>query len=48
MTLAPLFADDALLVFDKPAGLLCVPGRGEDKQDCLIARVQTQWPEALT
>ena len=48
MTLAPLFADDALLVFDKPAGLLCVPGRGEDKQDCLVARVQTQWPEALT
>ena len=48
MTLAPLFADDALLVFDKPAGLLCVPGRGEDKQDCLIARVQAQWPEALT
>ena len=28
-------ADDALLVFDKPAGLLAVPGRGEDKQDCL-------------
>jgi tRNA pseudouridine32 synthase/23S rRNA pseudouridine746 synthase len=48
MTLSPLYADDALLVFDKPAGLLCVPGRGEDKQDCLIARVQTQWPEALT
>jgi tRNA pseudouridine32 synthase/23S rRNA pseudouridine746 synthase len=48
MKLSPLFADDALLVFDKPAGLLCVPGRGEDKQDCLIARVQAQWPEALT
>lgn len=48
MKLSPLFTDDALLVFDKPAGLLCVPGRGEDKQDCLIARVQAQWPEALT
>ena len=48
MKLNPLYADDALLVFDKPAGLLCVPGRGEDKQDCLVARVQTQWPEALT
>jgi hypothetical protein len=33
-------ADDALLVFDKPAGLLAVPGRGEDKQDCLAARAQ--------
>lgn len=39
--------DDALLVLDKPAGLLCVPGRGEDKQDCLSARAQAQWPQAL-
>ena len=28
-------ADDALLVLDKPAGLLSVPGRGADKADCL-------------
>lgn len=48
MSLSPLFADDALLVFNKPAGLLCVPGRGEGKQDCLSARVQALWPEALT
>jgi len=40
-------ADDALLVLDKPAGLLCVPGRGPDKQDCLSARVQRRHPEAL-
>jgi tRNA pseudouridine32 synthase/23S rRNA pseudouridine746 synthase len=39
--------NDALLVLDKPAGLLCVPGRGEDKQDCLSARVQAQYPDAL-
>jgi tRNA pseudouridine32 synthase / 23S rRNA pseudouridine746 synthase len=39
--------DRALLVLDKPAGLLAVPGRGEDKQDCLSARVQAQYPEAL-
>jgi tRNA pseudouridine32 synthase / 23S rRNA pseudouridine746 synthase len=42
-----LHADDHLLVLDKPAGLLCVPGRGEDKQDCLAARVQVRWPDAL-
>ena len=41
------FIDDALLVLDKPAGLLCVPGRGADKQDCLSARVQAQYPDAL-
>ncbi|WP_200843741.1 RluA family pseudouridine synthase [Pantoea sp. 18069] len=40
-------ADDALLVLGKPPGLLCVPGRGEDKQDCLSARVQALWPQAL-
>ena len=40
-------ADDHLVVADKPAGLLCVPGRGEDKQDCLSARVQQLFPDAL-
>jgi len=39
--------DPHLLVFDKPAGLLCVPGRGEDKQDCLSARAVRRWPDAL-
>ena len=42
-----LYEDADLLVFDKPAGLLCVPGRGADKQDCLSARVQQRWPDAL-
>ena len=43
-----LIAQDAdLLVLNKPAGLLCVPGRGTDKQDCLSARVQAVYPEAL-
>jgi len=40
--------DDALLVLNKPAGLLSVPGRGEDKQDCLTSRVQAFYPEALS
>jgi len=44
---ALLHADDSLLVLDKPAGLLAVPGRGEDKQDCLSARAQAAWPDAL-
>ena len=45
--LIPLYEDEHLLAFDKPSGLLCVPGRGPDKQDCLISRVQQQWPETL-
>ena len=47
MSLAILHADEHLLVFDKPAGLLSVPGRGEDKQDCLTARAQAEFPDAL-
>ena len=42
-----VYQGDALLVLDKPAGLLSVPGRGEDKQDCLSARVQRQFADAL-
>ena len=41
-----IYADDALLVLDKPAGLLSVPGRGNDKQDCLSCRVQQLYPDA--
>lgn len=39
--------DESLLVANKPAGLLAVPGRGEDKQDCLSARIQREFPDAL-
>lgn len=42
-----LYKDDYILIVDKPAGLLSVPGRGEAKQDCLISRVQQIYPEAL-
>ncbi len=42
-----LYEDEVLLVLDKPAGLLSVPGKGEDKQDCLSRRVQQRYPDAL-
>ena len=45
--LVVLHEDQALLVFDKPSGLLSVPGRGADKQDCLSARAQARYPDAL-
>ena len=41
-----VYVDDALVVLDKPSGLLSVPGRGEDKQDCLSIRVQQRFPDA--
>ncbi|MDH5178147.1 MAG: RluA family pseudouridine synthase [Gammaproteobacteria bacterium] len=43
-----VYSDADLLVANKPAGLLSVPGRGADKQDCMIRRVQQIYPEALT
>lgn len=43
-SLAILHADRALIVADKPAGLLSVPGRSEP--DCLAARVQAAYPDA--
>jgi tRNA pseudouridine32 synthase/23S rRNA pseudouridine746 synthase len=42
-----VFVDRALVVLDKPAGLLAVPGRGSDKQDCLSSRVQRHFADAL-
>ncbi len=45
--LAVVFSDDTLIVLDKPSGLLSVPGRGEGMQDCLSARTQQQFPDAL-
>lgn len=41
-----LFADDALLGLDKPAGLLAVPGRGDDKHDCAAVRAQRLFADA--
>jgi len=41
-----LYADEDCLVVSKPSGLLSVPGRGEHKQDCLVARLQVDFAGA--
>ena len=43
-----LYQDKYLIILNKPSGLLSVPGRGEDKQDCMISRLQQTYPQALT
>ena len=45
--LSVIHRDDALLLVDKPAGLLSVPGKAEGLADCLEARVRAEYPEAL-
>ena len=41
-----VYQDDVLLVVNKPAKLLTVPGRHPQNQDCLIRRVQREFPFA--
>ena len=47
MQIEVLFADASLIVANKPSGLLSVPGRGDDKQDCLSRRIQAEFADAL-
>lgn len=42
-----LHDDHEVILVNKPAGLLSVPGKGEHLADCLIARVQAVFPQAL-
>lgn len=41
-----LFQDSHFIIAAKPAGLLTVPGRGPDKQDCLIHRLLPAFPNS--
>lgn len=41
------YEDTEMLILEKPQGLLSVPGRGEEKQDCLWRRAQEIWDDAL-
>ena len=45
MKLEIIYQDEYLIAVNKPSGLLSVPGRGEDKQDCVVARLQQDVPE---
>ena len=42
-----LHCDDWLVIVNKPSGLLSVPGRGPQGEDCLAARLRARWPDAL-
>ncbi len=42
-----LHEDHQILVADKPAGLLSVPGKGEHLADCLLTRLQEAFPQTL-
>ena len=42
-----LSEDHELLFVNKPAGLLSVPGKGPDRADCLLSRLQVAYPQVL-
>lgn len=48
MGLDVLYVSKQVVIVNKPAGLLSVPGRGADRADCLLTRVQTEFPDAMT
>ncbi|WP_074639930.1 RluA family pseudouridine synthase [Treponema bryantii] len=41
-----LYRDKDIVVVNKQSGLLSVPGKGEDKQDCVESRVRNLFPKA--
>ncbi|MEM8838322.1 MAG: pseudouridine synthase [Pseudomonadota bacterium] len=41
-----IYSDEAIIVIDKPSGLLTVPGKAEAHRDCLESRIQRDFPEA--
>lgn len=41
-----IFNDEQLIIVNKPANMLSVPGRKPEGKDCLISRVQQRFPEA--
>ena len=43
-----VWRDEHIIVVEKPAGLLSVPGRGEGKSDCVASRVRALYPECIT
>ncbi len=42
-----LYVDDDIVVVNKPGGLLSVPGKGADKQDCIVNRVKLLYPNSI-
>jgi tRNA pseudouridine32 synthase / 23S rRNA pseudouridine746 synthase len=42
-----IFQDTSIVVVNKPGGLLSVPGRGPDKQDCLVKKIRDLFPECI-
>lgn len=47
MNLHIIYTDPHIIVVNKPGGLLSVPGRGPDKQDCVVNRTKKLFPDCI-
>ncbi len=47
MSIDIVYQDTDLVIVDKPSGLLSVPGRGPDKQDCVVSRLKQLFPDMI-
>ena len=42
-----VYQDNAIVVVNKPSGMLSIEGKGEDKQDCIASRVRRLFPSCI-
>ncbi|MFH2064645.1 MAG: RluA family pseudouridine synthase [Pseudomonadota bacterium] len=42
-----VYQDSSIVVVRKPGGILSVPGRGPDRQDCIVSRVRRAFPGCI-
>ena len=42
-----IYRDESIIVVNKQSGVLSVPGRGPDKQDCIVNRVKRLFPDCI-
>jgi tRNA pseudouridine32 synthase / 23S rRNA pseudouridine746 synthase len=42
-----IYKDPSLVVVEKMGGMLSVPGRGADKQDCVVSRIKKNFPDCI-
>ncbi len=47
MDIKTIYTDSHLILIEKQGGLLAVPGRGPDKQDCVVNRVKCIFPDII-
>jgi len=42
-----VYCESEFVVVNKPSGLLAVPGKGEENQDCVSARIKALYPDCI-